>query len=337
MIGGGLPLAAVGGNAAVMDQLAPLGPVYQAGTLSGNPLATAAGLAVLTELDDAAFARLEQTAEHLAEGFRKAFADAGLAAQVTRAFTLLGVFFADAPVVDFAGAQRADHARYSRFFHALLDAGVFVAPSGYETLFPSLAHDGADVDATIAAVSTAAALAAALSRGLLVALFAPAPHVIHVEQRAGEQEHHDGERDERGTAVLARIDELLCEKHAGLLRRRDRDRCERGTLALAFVLLPPVQAEQRHAEDHERRQPVRHDREPDRAVVVAQHRESRRLERIARRRDHVVTRGVLPRDAELNHCVLRVVPEEVLVGTADEIRGGAGEARAGSRSSPRSL
>ena len=157
VIGGGLPLAAVGGRAAIMDELAPLGPVYQAGTLSGNPLATAAGLAVLTELDASSYARLEHTAERLADGFRKAFADAGIAAQVTRAFTLLGVFFADAPVTDFAAAQRADHERYARFFHALLDAGVYFAPSGYETLFPSLAHDDADIDATIAAVAAAAA------------------------------------------------------------------------------------------------------------------------------------------------------------------------------------
>jgi len=157
VIGGGLPLAAVGGRAAIMDELAPLGPVYQAGTLSGNPLATAAGLAVLVELDDSSYTRLEHTAERLADGFRKAFADAGIAAQVTRAFTLLGVFFADAPVADFAAAQRADHERYARFFHALLDAGVYFAPSGYETLFPSLAHDDADIDATIAAVTAAAA------------------------------------------------------------------------------------------------------------------------------------------------------------------------------------
>ena len=157
VIGGGLPLAAVGGRAAIMDELAPLGPVYQAGTLSGNPLATAAGLAVLTELDASAYARLEHTAERLADGFRKAFADAGIAAQVTRAFTLLGVFFADAPVTDFTAAQRADHERYARFFHVLLDAGVYFAPSGYETLFPSLAHDDADIDATIAAVAAAAA------------------------------------------------------------------------------------------------------------------------------------------------------------------------------------
>src|SRR5262249_23773616 len=148
VIGGGLPLAAVGGAATIMDELAPLGPVYQAGTLSGNPLATAAGLAVLAELDDGAYTALERTAELLEAGLRTTFADAGVVAQVTRAFTLLGVFFADAPVTDYASAQRADHERYARFFHGLLDRGVFVAPSGYETLFPSLAHTDADVDAT---------------------------------------------------------------------------------------------------------------------------------------------------------------------------------------------
>jgi glutamate-1-semialdehyde 2,1-aminomutase len=156
VIGGGLPLAAVGGRAAIMDELAPLGPVYQAGTLSGNPLATAAGLAVLAELDAASYTALERTAVRLEDGLRKAFADAGVAAQVTRAFTLLGIFFADTAVTDYAGARRADHARYARVFHALLDQGVYFAPSGYETLFPSLAHADADIDATIGAAVNAA-------------------------------------------------------------------------------------------------------------------------------------------------------------------------------------
>jgi glutamate-1-semialdehyde 2,1-aminomutase len=157
VIGGGLPLAAVGGLASVMDELAPLGPVYQAGTLSGNPLATAAGLTVLAELDDAAYVALERTAGRLEDGLRKAFADAGIAAQVTRAFTLLGLFFADAPVTDYETARGADHARYAEVFHALLDQGVYFAPSGYETLFPSLAHSDADIDATIEAAVNAAA------------------------------------------------------------------------------------------------------------------------------------------------------------------------------------
>jgi glutamate-1-semialdehyde 2,1-aminomutase len=156
VIGGGLPLAAVGGRADVMDALAPIGPVYQAGTLSGNPLATAAGLAVLNQLDDGSYAELEQTAERFADGLRKAFAGAGLAAQVTRTFTLLGIFFAHAPVTDYEAARRADHATYARLFHSLLDQGVFFAPSGYETLFPSLAHRTADIEVTLDAVATAA-------------------------------------------------------------------------------------------------------------------------------------------------------------------------------------
>jgi glutamate-1-semialdehyde 2,1-aminomutase len=159
VIGGGLPLAAVGGRASVMDELAPLGPVYQAGTLSGNPLATAAGRAVLAELDDAQYAELEARASRLAAGLRKAFADAAVHAQVAQAFTLLGVFFVGAPVRDYEAARHADHHFYARFFHGLLDQGVYVAPSGYEALFPSLAHDDADLDTTIAAAHEAAALA----------------------------------------------------------------------------------------------------------------------------------------------------------------------------------
>jgi len=153
VIGGGLPLAAVGGRAEVMDELAPVGPVYQAGTLSGNPLATAAGRAVLAELDDASYAALERTAERLADGLRKVFADAGVDAQVTRAFTLVGVFFSDAPVTDYLSARRADHPRYARMFHALLERGVYFPPSGFEALFPSLAHTDAEVDRTLEALT----------------------------------------------------------------------------------------------------------------------------------------------------------------------------------------
>jgi glutamate-1-semialdehyde 2,1-aminomutase len=157
VIGGGLPLAAVGGRAAIMDELAPLGPVYQAGTLSGNPLATAAGLAVLAELDDAAYDALVNIARSLEDGLRKAFADSGTPAQVARAFTLVGLFFADAPVRDYEDARRADHERYARLFHALLEHGVYFAPSGYETLFPSLAHTDRDIEFTVEAVADALA------------------------------------------------------------------------------------------------------------------------------------------------------------------------------------
>ncbi len=150
VVGGGLPLAAVGGSAAVMDHLAPLGPVYQAGTLSGNPLATAAGLAALAQLDAGAYERLEATAARLVEGLLGAFSGAGLAAQVTQAGTLAGLFFAPEPVTEYTAAQAADHERYARFFHAMLDRGVYFAPSGYETTFVSLAHSDKVIDATIA-------------------------------------------------------------------------------------------------------------------------------------------------------------------------------------------
>jgi glutamate-1-semialdehyde 2,1-aminomutase len=145
--GGGLPLAAVGGTEEVMDHLAPLGPVYQAGTLSGNPLATAAGLAVLHQLTQQRYDELEQQARRFEDGLRKALPDA----QVTRVGTLTGLFFTDAPVTDYEQAQQADHARYAALFHHLLDAGHFLAPSGYETLFVSLAHTDELIDATIAA------------------------------------------------------------------------------------------------------------------------------------------------------------------------------------------
>jgi glutamate-1-semialdehyde 2,1-aminomutase len=149
VIGGGLPLAAVGGAAVLMDELAPLGPVYQAGTLSGNPLATAAGLAALAELDDDAYRELERTAARLEQGLAKALPNA----RVTRSFTLVGVFFTGSPVRDYDDARAADHERYARLFHTLLDRGVYFAPSGYEALFPSLAHTDADIDATIDAAA----------------------------------------------------------------------------------------------------------------------------------------------------------------------------------------
>jgi glutamate-1-semialdehyde 2,1-aminomutase len=156
VIGGGLPLAAVGGPAAVMDELAPVGPVYQAGTLSGNPLATAAGLAVLSQLDAGSFDRLERTAARLADGLRGALVDAGIEVQAPRACTLDGLFFSATEVRDYDDAQKADGERYARFFHGMLDRGVYLAPSPFESLFPSLAHDDEAIDRTVAAAAEAA-------------------------------------------------------------------------------------------------------------------------------------------------------------------------------------
>jgi glutamate-1-semialdehyde 2,1-aminomutase len=157
VVGGGLPLAAIGGRADVMDHLAPVGPVYQAGTLSGNPLATAAGLAVLGQLSDASYVDLEARAGRFAHGLRAAFGAAGVDAQVTQVGTLTGLFFSASPVRNYAAAQLADHERYAQFFHGMLDRGVFLAPSGYETMFVSLAHDDDVLDRTIAAAHEAAA------------------------------------------------------------------------------------------------------------------------------------------------------------------------------------
>ena len=160
VVGGGLPLAAVGGSRAIMDHLAPNGGVYQAGTLSGNPLATAAGLAALEHLGDSAYAALTDTATVLVEGLRTAIGDAGLPVQVPQVQTLAGLFFADAPVTDYESAQAADHERYAAFFRGMLSRGVYLAPSGYETLFPSLMHGGTEIERTLtAAAETAAELA----------------------------------------------------------------------------------------------------------------------------------------------------------------------------------
>ena len=149
VVGGGLPLAAIGGSADVMHQLAPLGPVYQAGTLSGNPVATAAGLAVLRELSDDAFGTIEGKATRFADGLNKALPDA----TVTRVGTLTGFFFSPEPVTNYEQAQKADHARYAQLFHHLLRSGHFLAPSGYETLFVSLAHEDEQIDETVAAAA----------------------------------------------------------------------------------------------------------------------------------------------------------------------------------------
>ena len=157
VIGGGLPLGAFGGRRDVMEQLAPLGPVYQAGTLSGNPLATAAGLAVLAELDAAAYTMLDGRAAELAAMLGEVIAGAGLPVQLPRVGPLLGLYFADAPVVDYDGARAsAGSGLYRRFFRALLDRGVALAPGPYEALFPSLAHARDDIERTADLAAAAA-------------------------------------------------------------------------------------------------------------------------------------------------------------------------------------
>ena len=164
VIGGGLPVGAFGSSAEVMAHLAPLGAVYQAGTLSGNPLATAAGLAVLGELDADAHDRLEANAEVLASGLRAAFADAGVAAAVPRVGPLVGCFFGDektfggAAPVDFASASASVAlARYPTFFHGMLERGIAFAPGPWEVMFPSLSHTDDDLRITVEAAHEVAA------------------------------------------------------------------------------------------------------------------------------------------------------------------------------------
>mgnify|MGYP001815142089 CR=1 FL=1 len=158
VIGGGLPMGAFGGSRELMAHLAPIGGVYQAGTLSGNPLATAAGLAVLDQLDADAYARLTAIAVRLQEGMSEAFAAEGVPAVMPRVGPLLGIFFTDEAPTDFESAKAAaDNGVYPRFFHGMLDHGVALAPGAYEAIFPSLAHGGAEVEATIMACAKVAA------------------------------------------------------------------------------------------------------------------------------------------------------------------------------------
>jgi glutamate-1-semialdehyde 2,1-aminomutase len=140
VIGGGLNIGAYGGREDVMSVVAPLGPVYQAGTLSGNPLATAAGLAALELLDATAYSTLEATASAVAAAFRDALGGAGIGATVPRVATLVGLFLGATTVVDYESAKRTDTDRYAALFHALLRHGVALAPGAYEVLFPGLAH-----------------------------------------------------------------------------------------------------------------------------------------------------------------------------------------------------
>jgi glutamate-1-semialdehyde 2,1-aminomutase len=152
VIGGGLPLAAFGGRADLMRQVAPVGPVYQAGTLSGNPLAVAAGTATLEAIraDPDAYERLERLGAAAADGLRGALADAGVRGAVNRVGSMLTLFFGVDRVTGFAEATAADTDRFNRFFHGMLAEGVYLPPSQFEAFFLSLAHTEADVGRLVA-------------------------------------------------------------------------------------------------------------------------------------------------------------------------------------------
>jgi glutamate-1-semialdehyde 2,1-aminomutase len=161
VMGGGFPAAAFGGRADVMSHLSPLGPVYQAGTLSGNPIATTAGLATLRAADDAVYARVGDVAQQIGDAASVALSEAGVPHVLQRTGTMFSLFFTDRPVRDFAGASTQDTAAFAAFFHAMLDQGVYLPPSAYEAWFCSSAHDDRAVDTVLAALPKAAAAAAA--------------------------------------------------------------------------------------------------------------------------------------------------------------------------------
>jgi glutamate-1-semialdehyde 2,1-aminomutase len=153
VLGGGLPAAAYGGSRELLERVAPAGDVYQAGTLSGNPLAVAAGLATLRKLDRAAYIGLAAITERLAAGLRKAAGDRPV--QVSSVPGLVTVFFSADPVRDFAGASTSDSEAYARFCRALLERGVYPPASQFEAWFPSLAHDDETIEVTIGAAAEA--------------------------------------------------------------------------------------------------------------------------------------------------------------------------------------
>lgn len=156
IIGGGMPVGAYGGRRDIMSSVAPEGPVYQAGTLSGNPVAMAAGIATLRELKKGEFyEEIEKKSLRLEEGLRNAAKHAGIAASFNRTGSMLGMFFTPGPVFSFADAKTSDLDRFAAFFREMLDSGIYLAPSQFEALFVSMAHDEASIDRTAEAAEAA--------------------------------------------------------------------------------------------------------------------------------------------------------------------------------------
>jgi glutamate-1-semialdehyde 2,1-aminomutase len=156
IIGGGVPVAAYAGSAELMNNVAPLGPVYQAGTLAGNPLAMSAGIATLKELSKpGVYAKTDALAKKLVAGLRQALGDAGIAAQVNSIGSLSTIFFTQEPVNNYAGAKKSDTELYARYFREMLNRNIFLAPSQFEAAFVSAAHTESDIEQTIGAARDA--------------------------------------------------------------------------------------------------------------------------------------------------------------------------------------
>ncbi len=158
IIGGGFPVGAYGGRREIMEMIAPSGPVYQAGTLSGNPIAVTAGIETLKVLSDpTVYQDLDAKAARLAEGLQNAAKAAGIPARLNRVGSMMTTFFTDQPVTDYASAKTSDTARYAKFFHAMLEQGYYLAPSQFEAAFVSTAHTETEIDGAIAAAQKALA------------------------------------------------------------------------------------------------------------------------------------------------------------------------------------
>jgi glutamate-1-semialdehyde 2,1-aminomutase len=156
IIGGGLPVGAYGGTKDIMKMIAPSGPVYQAGTLSGNPLAVTAGIETLKRLKKpGVYEQLEQRSAALADGLGKAARKAGVSLTQTRVGSMMGAFFTQGPVMDWGSAKKSDTKAYAKFFHQMLEAGIYLAPSQFEAAFMSLAHTPRDIERTIKAAQAA--------------------------------------------------------------------------------------------------------------------------------------------------------------------------------------
>jgi glutamate-1-semialdehyde 2,1-aminomutase len=156
VIGGGLPVGAVGGRREIMEKIAPLGPVYQAGTLSGNPVAVAAGLATLKLVEGKDFqSKIEKTTQSLVDGLMSEAKKAQVVFSAQSIGSMFGLYFRAAPPASFAEVMQCDKERFNRFFHAMLARGVYLAPSAYEAGFVSAAHGAAEITATLAAAREA--------------------------------------------------------------------------------------------------------------------------------------------------------------------------------------
>jgi glutamate-1-semialdehyde 2,1-aminomutase len=149
IIGGGLPVGAIGGRKEIMEHLAPTGPVYQAGTLSGNPLAMAAGIATLDILKEKSYAALENMAAELCSGYQELFSGKGIPLRINRVGSMFTLFFTADEVIDFASASRSDTDRFARFFQGMLAAGIYIAPAQFEAGFVSFAHTDDDIARTL--------------------------------------------------------------------------------------------------------------------------------------------------------------------------------------------